>query len=58
MFSRRFAPVWQTYPIPLPSETFSAINWDWLTDVDPDPFISSYETKRAILGEPYNLPDP
>jgi hypothetical protein len=56
-FKRRlFAPLWHLYPIP--SEGLSAFNWDWLTDEDPDPFISSYQTKRAVLGEPYILPDP
>jgi hypothetical protein len=40
------------------SEDFTAFNWDWLTDEDPDPFIQSYNTSRAILGEPYILPDP
>jgi hypothetical protein len=43
------------YPI---SRDFTAFNWDWLTDEDPDPFIMAMNGKSAILGEPYILPDP
>jgi hypothetical protein len=55
-FRRQFAPVWQTYP--MASEDFTAFNWDWLSDTDTDAFIHSVDTVRAILGEPYMLPDP
>jgi hypothetical protein len=50
-----FAPVWQMYPIQ--SSGFSAYNWDWYTYVDPDPFITSIATKRAVLGTSYMNPD-
>jgi hypothetical protein len=53
--SRLFAPIWQSYP--LTSEEFTAFNWDWLTDEDPDPLIQCIDKIRAIIGEPYILPD-
>jgi hypothetical protein len=55
-FRRQFAPVWQTYP--MPSEDFTAFNWDWLSQPDPYVVVHSVDTVRAILGEPYILPDP
>jgi hypothetical protein len=42
---------------PIQSSGFSAYNWDWYTYIDPDPFIGSIATKRAVLGTPYMNPD-
>jgi hypothetical protein len=49
-----FAPVWQLYPIQ--SSGFSAYNFDWYTDIEVDPFVSSIATKRAVLGTTYMNP--
>lgn len=53
-YRRPFAPVWQMYPI---SNDFTAFNWDWFTDHAPSAFISTIETKHAVIGEHYILPN-
>jgi hypothetical protein len=53
---RRFAPVWQVYP--LQTEDFPAFNWEWLSSVGNYSFVQCYETRKAILGEAYLVPDP
>ena len=43
---------------PLQADGFTAFNWDWFTDVDPDSMHQAIDEKLAILGEPYILPNP
>ena len=42
---RRYAPVWQLYP--LQADGFTAFNWDWLTDDNPNSFVETITKKTC-----------
>ena len=51
-----YLPSWQTFP--LVSADVALVNWDWLGTSDTSAVSALLERRRAVITEPYLLPQP